>query len=234
MTGQGTSENVLVFNTVLFHNVAVRTKATAAKKPRRYDSSIRSLRARETRAALMSAAAELFTTRGWAATGMRDVAAAAGVATETVYSHFASKRLLLQAVMDVAVVGDERSVAVAERDEFTALGRGRRGDRVAAAAALVRAVNERTAAYAMVLREAAPGDEQIAEMLQATRARQRQDVETGAALLIGRSPTTVEVDELWALLSPELYLLLVNEAGWTPAAYENWVATTLDRVVPRS
>ena len=182
----------------------------------------------------MAAAAELFTTRGWAATGMRDVADAAGVAIETVYSHFASKRALLQAVIDVAVVGDERSLAVAERDEFAALGRGRRGERVAAAAALVRAVHERTAAYAMVLREAAPGDEQIAELLQATRARQRQDVEAGVALLIGRPPTAVETDELWALLSPELYLLLVNEAGWTPAAYENWVATTLDRVVPRS
>ena len=47
-------------------------------------------------------------------------------------------------------------------------------------------------------------------------------------------PTPLETDELWALLSPELYILLVNEAGWTPAAYESWVATTLERVVPRS
>jgi AcrR family transcriptional regulator len=212
----------------------VPTKAITVKKPRRYDSPIRGQRAQETRVALMTAAAELFTTRGWAATGMRDVAAAGGVAIETVYAHFASKRALLQAVMDVAVVGDDRSLAVAERDEFAALGRGRRRERLAAAATLVSAVHERTASYAMVLREAAPGDEQIAEVLQATRARQRQDVEAGVALLIGRPPTAVETDELWALLSPELYLLLVNEAGWTPKAYENWVATTLERVVPRS
>jgi len=209
-------------------------KATTAQKPRRYTSPIRAQRAQDTRAAVMAAAAELFTTKGWVGTGMRDVAGAAGVAIETVYSHFASKRALLQAVIDVAVVGDERSLAVAERSEFAALGRGRRGERMVAAAALVRAVHERTASYAMVLREAAPGDEQIAELLQATRARQRQDIEAGAALLIGRPPTAVETDELWALLSPELYLLLVNEAGWTPVAYEAWVATTLDRVVPRS
>jgi hypothetical protein len=44
----------------------------------------------------------------------------------------------------------------------------------------------------------------------------------------------VETDEMWALLSPELYILFVNESGWTPAAYENWVATTLECVVPRS
>ncbi len=195
---------------------------------------MRARRAQETRAAVMAAAAELFTANGWAATGMRDVARAAGVATETVYSHFSSKRVLLQAVIDVAAVGDEEQVPVAQRDEFAALGTGRRTERIAKAAALVRSVHERTAAYAEVLREAAPGDEQIAEALQATRARQRQDVEAGAALLMGRAPTTAEVDELWALLSPEVYLLLVHETGWTPDAYERWVATTLERVVPRA
>ncbi len=182
----------------------------------------------------MAAAGELFTTRGWAGTGMRDVAKAAGVATETVYSHFSSKRVLLQAVIDIAVVGDDQAVAVAERDEFAALGRGRRADRIAAAAALVRAANERTSGYAEVIREAAPGDEQIAEMLSATRARQRQDVEAGLTLLLGRAPAPEETDEVWALASPELYLLLVHEAGWTPDAYERWMATTLDRNVPRS
>jgi len=212
----------------------VARKTAAVEKPRRYESPIRTQRARETRVALMDAASRLFTTRGWAASGMRDVADEAGVAIETVYSHFASKRALLQAVIDVAVVGDEQSLALADRDEFAALGRGRRRERIAAAAALVRSVHERTARFAMVLREAAPSDEQIAEHLAATRARQRTDVEAGAALIMGRPPTRVETDELWALLSPELYILLVNETSWTPAAYESWAARTLDRVVPRS
>ena len=210
------------------------TKAAAAETTRRYESPMRVRRAQETRASVMTAAAELFTTKGWAATGMPDVAKAAGVAIETVYSHFSSKRTLLQAVIDVAVVGDEKEIAVAQRDEFAALGRGPRAERMAKAAALVRAIHERTAPFAKVLREAAPSDEQIAEALQATRARQRQDIGTGTALLIGRPPTAEELDELWALLSPEVYLLLVQEAGWTPEAYERWVETTLDRVVPRS
>jgi AcrR family transcriptional regulator len=211
---------------------AVPGKSAAAKTARRYDSPIRSRRAEETRAALMDAAGRLFAARGWAGTGMRDVAEEAGVATETLYSHFSSKRALLQAVIDVAVVGDEESVALAERDEFAALGRGRRGERIAAAAAVVRAVHERTAGFAMVLREAAPGDAEIAEVLQATRGRQREDVAAGAALIIGRPLTKRETDELWVLLSPELYILFVVETGWTPAAYESWVTTTLDRVVP--
>lgn len=207
---------------------------TAAKRSRRYDSPIRAQRAQETRAALMEAAARLFTTKGWAASGMRDVAEEAGVATETLYSHFSSKRALLQAVIDVAVVGDEQALALAERAEFAALGRGRRSERVAAAAALVRTVHERTARFAMVLREAAPGDEQIAELLHAARERQRADVAAGGALIVGRPLTTEETDGLWALLSAELYILLVQESGWTPAAYQTWVADTLERVVPRS
>jgi AcrR family transcriptional regulator len=210
----------------------VPTTASADETTRRYESPMRARRAQETRAAVMAAARELFTTRGWAGTGMRDVAKAAGVATETVYSHFSSKRVLLQAVIDVAVVGDEEQVAVAERDEFAALGRGRRPERIAGAAALIRGINERTAAYAGVIREAAPGDQQISEVLAATRARQRRDVEAGLTLLLGRAPTTVEADEVWALLSPELYLLLVDTTGWTPDAYEAWMATLLERTLP--
>ena len=212
---------------------AKRPKGSRA--PRRdYQSPLRAQRAEQTRSALVGAAAGLFTTKGWAATGMRDIAAEAGVATETVYAYFSSKRLLLQAVIDVAVVGDERPLAVAERPEFVDLGRGSRADRIAAAARLVTAIHERTAAFAHVLREAAPSDAEIAEMLSETRERQRRDVDSGAALVMGREPTPKERDGLWAVLSPEVYLLLVDESGWAVNDYERWVAETLERVIPRS
>ena len=199
---------------------------------RRYRSPLRTKRAAETRAAVLAAAGDLFVANGWAATGMRDIAARAGVATETLYAHFSSKRAIFQAVVDVAVVGDEEPVAVAERPEFTALGVGAPAARVAAAAALVAAINGRTAAFAAVVREAAPGDAQIAGVLDATRRRQRRDVEAGLTLILGRRPTTVELDEVWALTSPELYLLLVGIAGWAPEQYERWMATTLTRALP--
>ncbi|NLV55713.1 MAG: helix-turn-helix transcriptional regulator, partial [Acidimicrobiales bacterium] len=48
---------------------------------RTYRSPRREQQARETREALLTAATTLFTTRGWAATGMRDIAREAGVAT---------------------------------------------------------------------------------------------------------------------------------------------------------
>jgi AcrR family transcriptional regulator len=201
---------------------------------RRYASPLREKRAEETKAVLLSTATELFTTKGWASTGMRDVAREAGVAVETLYSHYPSKRALFDAVVDQAVVGDDEPVAVADRPEFLAVGRGRRADRIAAAASLVASIHRRTAPFALLLREAATTDEEIADVLRATRARQRKDVAAGLELIVGRPPTRAERDGAWAILSPEIYLLLVQESGWSLDQYEQWMAETLARTVPRA
>ncbi len=182
----------------------------------------------------MQAAHDLFVVNGWAATGMREVAATAGVAVETVYSHFSSKRGLLRAVADAAVVGDDAEVPLARRPEFLAMGDGARSARIQAAARLATAVQLRTAPIAKLLREGAPADDGIAEMLRSTRDRQRGDVATAFELIIGRPPTTPERDGVWAIVSLEVYLLLVEESGWSIEQYEAWVEATLERVIPRS
>ena len=157
------------------------------------------------------------------------------MALETVYSHFSSKRGLLRAVADAAAVGDDEPVPLAQRPEFLAMGRGRRPARVQAAARLLTAVQLRTAAIAKLLRQAAPADDEIAEMLQATRASGSGATSAAALeLILGRPPTAAERDGVWAIASPEVYLLLVEESGWTPEQYEAWVAATLERVIPRS
>ena len=215
-------------------------RATSAKQGegaeigarRQYRSPLRAQRAEETRTALIAAATRSFTERGWFGTGMREVAADAGVSTETLYSHFSSKRRLLDAVIDIAVVGDDRPLAVAERPEFAAMAQGSRSERISAAAQLIAVIHARTAAFAKVIREAASSDAQIAEVLRATRERQRRDVGAGIELILERQPTAAERDGVWAMVSPELYLLLVEESDWTPEQYEAWMAETLERVLP--
>lgn len=208
--------------------------ANDAAPRRRYRSPLRAQRAEETKRAILDTATELFVARGWANTGMRDVARAAGVAVETLYSHYPSKRKLFDAVVDRSVMGDDQPLAVAQRPEFLAIGRGRRADRMAAAAAVLAAVHGRTAPFAKLIRQAAAADDEVAEVLRATRERQRSDVGSGVALILGRPPAGDELDGVWAVASPEVYLLLVEESGWSPERYQRWMAETLGRILPRT
>jgi AcrR family transcriptional regulator len=209
--------------------VGVESGATGSR--RRYRSGLRAQQAGQTRRAVIGAASTLFATNGWAGTGMRDVAAAAGVALETVYAHFSSKRGLLRAVADAAVVGDDAAVPLAQRPEFLAMGQGRRSARCLAAARVLSAVHVRTAPIATLLREAAAADDEIADLLRTTRERQRLDVAAGLELVLGRPPTVEERDGVWAVASAEVFLLLVEASGWTPEQYEAWMATTLERIL---
>jgi AcrR family transcriptional regulator len=183
---------------------------------------------------VLDAASRLFTSRGWAATGIRDIAREAGVAAETVYAHYASKTALLRQVIEVAVVGDEQAVPLAQRPEFAALGAGSRGERIAAAARLITEVHVRTIGFAKVIREAAYTDEAMADELESTRQRQRVDVERALRLLIGRRPTATELDGIVAVVSVEVYLLLTELSRWRPEQYQTWMAETLELILPTS
>lgn len=165
---------------------------------------------------------------------MRDIAREAGVAVETLYKHYSSKRRLLDAVVDQAAAGDADPIPVARRPEFLAMGKGRRAERIAAAASIVTAIHDRTGRFAKLIREAAATDPQVADVLRETRERQRTDVATGLELILGRPPTDHERDGTWAIVSPELYLLLTEESGWSLDEYERWVSATLARVLSRT
>src|SRR5215207_4504963 len=88
------------------------TTGQAPPRRRAYRSPRRQQQAAETRAAVLAAAVQLFGERGWAATGMREVARAAGVSVETVYAGFGSKSDLLMAALDVAGVSVEQGMSL--------------------------------------------------------------------------------------------------------------------------
>src|SRR5205814_606709 len=81
----------------------------------------------ETRAAIVKAAKRLFGDRGFAATTIDDIAAAAQVAKGAVYHHFQTKEALFEAVFDEAsrdlVIAVDR-VARAEKDALAAMAAG--------------------------------------------------------------------------------------------------------------
>src|SRR6478672_6119855 len=82
----------------------------ATVKRRRYRSTIRR---GDAPGLVCDAARELFTTNGYLATTIEDIATAAGVARPTVFSAVGSKPAILKAVIDRAMAGDEAPVALA-------------------------------------------------------------------------------------------------------------------------
>jgi AcrR family transcriptional regulator len=180
---------------------------------------------------VLDAATQLFAQHGWAGTGMREVARAAGVSVETVYANFGSKPDLLLAAIDVAVVGDTEAVPLDARPEFAQLGQGSTSDRARAAARLVREIHERTYGIGKALREGASGDRDLAKRLAEGEARRRVNVEQGAQFVSERPITDTERDGLWAVMGMEVFQLLVERAGWSAARYEEWLADTIGRLL---
>jgi AcrR family transcriptional regulator len=215
--------------------MAISTQRSRARNEgrRRYESPRRAQHAAETRAAILDAAGRLFAEQGWTGTGMRDVARAAGVSVETVYSNFRSKADLLLAALDVAVVGDDLPIPVAERPEFTDLGRGSRAERARAAARLVREINERTYGMQRALREGAAGNSEsgLAERLTEGEERRRVNVGQGLQLVAGSPVSDTERDGIWAVLSMDVYRLLVDQSGWSAARYEEWLAEAIVNLI---
>ena len=203
-------------------------------RPRRtYQSARRQQQAVTTRAEVVDAALLLFAERGWAGTGMRDVAREAGVSVETVYANFRSKSDLLMAAINVGVVGDAEPVPLADRPEFVAIAQGGRQARARAAAHLVTEILQRNGSMIRVLREAAASDPEAARLLRQGELQQRADVEHAASLIAGRPVPTRECQGLWAVMDVEVFRLLTDVSGWTPDEYESWLADVIDKLMPR-
>ena len=85
-----------------------------------------------------------------------------------------------------------------------------------------------------MLAAAASTDPAIGDLWPDQQEDPRLTVQTAAATGLlskpgARAGVTVEhaADVLFGLLSPELYLLLVDERHWTPAHWEKWTLETL-------
>lgn len=162
---------------------------------------------------------------------MRDVAAEAGVAVETVYASFGSKSDLLLAAIDAGVVGDAEPAPLSERPAFAALAQGSRGDRVAAAARLLAGINQRTWGLRRALNEAAVSEPELAAKARELELRRRGNVRQGVELVTGTAVDEDLLDALWVVMGAEVFQLLTQLGGRPVADYERWLASTIHRLV---
>lgn len=206
--------------------------SASSEGPRRpYRSTHRQQQAARTRALVLEAATSLFAERGWAATGMRDIAGAAGVAVETVYASFGSKTDLLLTAIDVGVVGDAEPVALSHRPEFAALGVGSLGERIDAAARMITRINQRTWGLRRALNEAAASEPQLAARLEELEARRRENIREGVEVVLGRPVDDDVLDALWVAMGSEAFHLLTQLGARRVEDYERWLSATTRRLL---
>ncbi len=205
----------------------------SVKGTRRYDSPRRREQAAATRTEILEAAQRLFEQQGYTATTMAAIAAEAGVALKTVYVVFETKSGLLRALWHMLLRGDQDDIPVGERRWYRGvLEEPDPEHQLRLTASNSRIVKQRAGALMGVIRSAAPSDPAIAalwariqaefydilrpivEALQSKRAL-RPDLDVGRA-----------TDILWMLNHPDVWLLLVDQRGWTPAEWEQWFGDT--------
>jgi AcrR family transcriptional regulator len=204
------------------------------KPRRRYQSSVREESARRTRQAVVAAAGELFVERGYAATSLADIAAAAGVARPTVFAAFGSKPALLRQVLDQALAGDDAPVAVADRPWFRPVWDATRPAAVLDAYADVCILIARRAARLFeTVRRAADGAPEVAELWNTMQSNRR----AGATMVVKRiqalgdlAPglnTDTATDTLWIFNDPALYASLALQRNWPEDAFRRWLAGSM-------
>lgn len=196
-------------------------------------------RTRLARRAVIDSGRALFLERGYAATTMDAISADSGVPPATVYRLFSSKRGILKAMLDVSIVGDDQLVPMAQRANIQSLvadpdPRGM----VARLVGVAIEVNARTAAIYRILVSAAASDAEAATLLDELTEQRRQGQGMVARTLARRRALRRPLREadardiIHALVSPEMYRLLVVDGGWPPTKYEEWLnGTLIDQLV---
>jgi TetR/AcrR family transcriptional regulator of autoinduction and epiphytic fitness len=205
---------------------------------RSYSSVKRKAQARETRRSILDAAHELFVATGYAATTIQAIAERAGVAVQTVYAGFGSKRELLRQLIETTITGDDEPLPITERAEARAIAAEADTRRRAELdAALSRSITERVAPIVRVAGEAAASDPELAAMLEAVKAARRHEMIASAALLAGPNGLRVDQEEaaatLYVLYSPQVADMLMGDYGWSPERYEKWLARMILEAVLR-
>jgi AcrR family transcriptional regulator len=191
-------------------------------------------RTRLARAAVVDAAGALFLERGYAGTTIDAISDRSDVPPATIYRLFSSKLGILKAVLDVSIAGDDAAVAIQDRPAARAvLTTEDPKERLAGLVTVTRDINSRAAPVYQILVSAAEADPEAAALL-AEYTRQRHEGQRQIARSLARSGVLrAELrardaeDIIHALVSPEVYRLLVVDRGWAPERYAEWLSGTL-------
>jgi AcrR family transcriptional regulator len=180
-------------------------------------------------------ARQLFIKYGYAGATIDAIAHKAGVASETIFATFGSKRAILADVINTAVNGDQ-PVPVLEQPGPQAIRQQTEPKQALQLFATdISGRLERVAPVFAVMRAAAQTEPDIAELLKDQLGIRLRNISTLAEHLAAQKVLRKELnteqaaDIIWAITSPEVFSLLTVERGWSKEQYVRWLEDTLAR-----
>ena len=198
---------------------------------RAYNSPRRQQQAAATRRTILEAAERLFLQDGYPATTMDAIAAEAGVSLKTAYLPFSTKSGLLRALWDLRLKRDDADAPVVQHEWFREV--MEEPDPVRKLQLNARnsaAAKTRIGGLFRVIRGAAEIDADCGTLWRLIQsdfyANQQVIVESihrGGGLRRGLT-VAAGTDILWTLNHPDAWMLLAGQRGWSPHAYETWLA----------
>jgi AcrR family transcriptional regulator len=208
-------------------------------KTRKYDASRRRQAAEQTRTAVLHAARKLFTSRGYAATSVADIAQTAGVSVDTLYAAVGRKPQLLLAVHDMELAGADAPVEAEERDYVRRIRAARTAaEKLRIYTAALADLLPRTVPLLQSLRAAGETDPDCREVYRVISERRAKNMRVLAADLRTTGELRGDLDDdtvadlIWSMNAPDYYLLM-RSRGRTPEQYaamvrDVWTRTLLE------
>jgi AcrR family transcriptional regulator len=205
---------------------------------RHYDSSRRKAQARATRRQIAEAARELFFEHGYAGATIEAIAAKANVAKETVYATFKNKRNILAFLLDISLGGDDQPVRIIDRPGPQAVMHDTDQHRqLLSFSQGITEIMSRAAPIFEVIRIAAKTEPEISQRMTHLYKERMENMKTFVHHVAANGPLRDGLDErdaaeiVWAITSPELYILLTDYRSWSQEQYSQWLVKILTRLL---
>lgn len=208
------------------------------KSPRKYDSTLRSEQAQQTRTAILNAADKLFRAQGWAKTSVAAIAAEAGVSAETIYATLKTKRAIIAELVTRAVRRDAPDTPlIRQARPAVVLNTPDQREMIALFASDISQVLGVVAPLMAVLRVAATTEPELNKLYVRIQQGRRENLSAFATALIRLAPLHEDMalaeatSVIWRLASPEMYSLITEVEGLDQSGFADWLASSLHRIL---
>jgi AcrR family transcriptional regulator len=188
--------------------------------------TLRDERAAVTRSRIAAAARTLFRTRGYGATTLQAIAQEAGVAVQTVYAVYGSKKGILHELRDT-VLRQPAAEALYE----DAMGEVHAERKVELFAGSIRRRWEFGHDVVAIHRDAGATDPTVRDEVEQVLDMRRRGIARLAQSLEGQLAPGIDVARATAILDaltlPEVYAELTGIGGWSADEFETWLSRSL-------